>query len=218
VIRVLLADDQDLVRGGVRMILEAQPDIRVVGEAADGAQAVAAVRQHRPDVILMDIQMPGIDGLEATRQIVRDGHPTRVLILTTFDDDEYVYTALRQGAAGFLLKTAPPARLAEAVRTIAAGESLLAPSVMRRMIEAHIRQPAPDPATTAKVSLLTDRERQVLTLIARGMSNQEIAQELYLSEPTVKSHINRILAKTSSRDRAQAVVFAYEAGLVQPGS
>ncbi len=215
-IRVLIADDQDLVRGGLQMILDSQPDIEVVAEATDGAQALAGVREHDPDVVLMDINMAGLDGLEATRRLTQAGEQARVLILTTFDNDDYVYTALRDGAAGFLLKTAPPAKLIEAVRTVAAGDALLAPSIMRRLIEAHLSRQAPDAETSARIDALTNREREVLTLIARGFSNQEIASALFLSETTVKSHINRIMSKAALRDRAQAVILAYESGLVHP--
>ena len=216
-IRILIADDQDLVRGGLRMILDSQSDLQVVGEAGDGEQALAGVRAHAPDVVLMDIHMPGLDGLQATRLITAaQAHP-HVLILTTFDNDDYVYTALRDGAAGFLLKTAPPAKLIEAVRTVAAGEALLAPSIMRRLIEAHLTRTAPSSHAQARLTMLTSREREVLTLIARGLSNSEIAAQLVLTEPTVKSHINRIMHKAALRDRAQAVVLAYETGLVHPG-
>lgn len=216
-IRILIADDQDLVRGGIRMILESQPDLEVVAEAADGAEAVALALEQRPDVVLMDIHMPGTDGLAATRELGQRAPQVRVLILTTFDDDEYVYRALRDGAAGFLLKTAPPARLVDGVRTVVAGEALLAPAITRRLIEQHLRVPSPRVAEAARIESLTDREREVLTLIARGLSNQEIAGELFLSETTVKSHINRILQKAALRDRAQAVVLAYESGLVRAG-
>ena len=217
-IRVVVADDQALVRAGLRMILQAQPDIEVVGEAEDGAQAVAITREHDPDVVLMDIRMPGVDGLEATQRLLHDSPPRpNILMLTTFDTDEYVYRALRAGASGFLLKTAPPARLIEAVRTIAAGEALLAPTVTRRLIESFVRRPPPGSATPPQLDALTEREVQVLTLAARGMPNLQIAQSLFLSEATVKSHINRIFAKLGIRDRVQAVVLAYETGLVTPG-
>jgi DNA-binding NarL/FixJ family response regulator len=216
--RVLIADDQALIRGGLRMIVDAQPDLEVVGEAEDGAQAVRLTRELDPDVVLMDIRMPGTDGLDATLQLTRSGHTARVLILTTFDQDDYVYQALRDGAAGFMLKSAPPDRLVAAVRVVASGEALLAPTVTRRLIEAHVRRPAPTHGTPTELAGLTDREREVLTLIAHGRSNHEIATELYLSDATVKSHVNRILHKLSLRDRVQAVVLAYETGLVQPGS
>lgn len=217
-IRVVVADDQALVRAGLRMILQAQPDIEVVGEAEDGAQAVTITREHDPDVVLMDIRMPGVDGLEATQRLLHDSPPRpNILMLTTFDTDEYVYRALRAGASGFLLKTAPPARLIEAVRTIAAGEALLAPTVTRRLIESFVRRPPPGSAIPPQLDALTEREVQVLTLAARGMPNLQIAQSLFLSEATVKSHINRIFAKLGIRDRVQAVVLAYETGLVTPG-
>jgi DNA-binding NarL/FixJ family response regulator len=218
VIRVVVADDQALVRAGFKMILQAQPDIEVVGEAEDGAHAITITRENDPDVVLMDIRMPGTDGLEATQQLLQDSQPRpRILMLTTFDTDEYVYRALRAGSSGFLLKTAPPARLIEAVRTIAAGEALLAPTVTRRLIESFVRRPPPGSAAPPELAALTEREVQVLTVAARGMSNLEIARSLFLSEATVKSHINRIFAKLGIRDRVQAVVLAYETGLVTPG-
>lgn len=217
-IRVVVADDQALVRAGFRMILDAQPDIEVVGEAEDGTQAITAAREHDPDVVLMDIRMPGVDGLEATQRLAQANHERpHVLMLTTFDTDEYVYRALRAGASGFLLKTAPPARLVDAVRVIAAGEALLAPALTRRLIESLVRRPPPGSATPRELGTLTEREIQVLRLIARGMSNTEIAQSLIVSEATVKSHLNRLLAKLQIRDRVQAVVLAYETGLVTPG-
>jgi DNA-binding NarL/FixJ family response regulator len=219
VIRVLLADDQALVRGGFRSILEGQDDIEIVGEAADGAEAVEEALRAAPDVVLMDVRMPRVDGIEATRRLHADPRVrARVLILTTFDHDEYLYEALRAGASGFLLKSAPPRELAAAVRTVAAGDALLAPEITRRMIEDYVRRPRPGSGTPPALAELTARERQVLELIARGRSNGEIAAELYLSEPTVKTHVGRIFAKLDLRDRAQAVVLAYESGLVQPGS
>lgn len=217
-IRVLIADDQALVRGGFHSILAGQDDIEVVGEAEDGNQAVELVEQLRPDVVLMDIRMPGIDGIEATRRLVARGIVTRVLMLTTFDIDEYVYEAMKAGASGFLLKTAPPRQLADAVRTIAAGEALLAPSVTRRLVEQFVRRPPPGTTVPAGLEELTDRERDVLKLLARARSNAEIASELVVSEATVKSHVNRILTKLNIRDRAQAIVLAYESGLVEPGT
>ena len=218
-IRLLLADDQTLLRGGLRMILEAQADLQVVGEAADGAEAVALTREHSPDVVLMDIRMPGVDGIEATRQITADeALPANVLILTTFDQDAYVSEALRAGASGFLLKSAPPARLVEAVRVVAVGEALLAPSVTRRLIAEHVSRRTVDEAAQHIRDALTDREVEVMGLIAAGMSNTEIAERLYLSEATVKTHVNRILQKLALRDRVQVVVLAYESGLVHPGA
>jgi DNA-binding NarL/FixJ family response regulator len=213
-IRVLLADDQELVRAGFRMILETQGDIEVVGDAGDGVEAVTATRRLRPDVVLMDIRMPNLDGLQATRQILAAGSEARVLILTTFDLDEYVYQALAAGASGFLLKNAPPEQLIGAVRVVAAGDALLDPSITRRVIEQFARLPPPG-ATTA-VAGLTDREHEVLRLIARGLSNAEIAAELFVSDATVKSHVAHLLAKLQLRDRVQAVVLAYESGLVRP--
>ena len=217
-IRVLIADDQALVRGGFHSILAGQEDIDVVGEAEDGVQAVAEAERLQPDVVLMDIRMPGMDGIEATRRIAARGLPSRVLVLTTFDVDEYVYDAMRAGASGFLLKTAPPKQLADAVRTIAAGEALLAASVTRRLIEQFVRRPPPGARVPPGLEELTERELDVLRLIARARSNAEIATELFVSEATVKSHVNRILTKLDLRDRAQAIVLAYEAGLVEPGA
>jgi DNA-binding NarL/FixJ family response regulator len=217
-IRVLIADDQALVRGGFHSILAGQEDIEVVGETADGNETVELVERLQPDVVLMDIRMPGIDGLEATRRIVARGIAARVLVLTTFDVDDYVYEAMKAGASGFLLKTAPPRQLADAVRTVAAGEALLAPSITRRLVEQFVRRPPPGTAVPAAVEELTERERDVLRLLARAFSNAEIAAELVVSEATVKSHVNRILTKLNLRDRAQAIVLAYETGLVEPGS
>jgi DNA-binding NarL/FixJ family response regulator len=215
-VTVVLADDQALVRRGLRLILEAEPDLRVVAEAADGQQAVDAVGRHRPAVVLMDIQMPGLDGLEATRRILtREDNATRVLILTTFERDDYVFQALQLGASGFLLKTAPPEDLVTAVRVVAGGEALLSPSVTRRVIEEFARRPAP--ARNGTHELLTARELEVLRLVARGLTNDEIAAELFVSRTTVKTHVARVLAKLGLRDRVQAVVHAYEHGLV-PGA
>jgi DNA-binding NarL/FixJ family response regulator len=218
VIRVLVADDQALVRGGFRMILDAQGDVEVVAEAEDGQQALALARELKPDVVLMDIRMPGVDGLEATRRLLAAPEPPRVLILTTFDLSEYVYEAMKSGASGFLLKDVRPEQLAEAVRTVAAGDALLAPAITRRLIEEFVRRPPPGQRAPAELADLTGRELEVLRLIARGLSNGEIAQTLFVSEATVKTHVTRILAKLDLRDRVQAVVFAYECGLAQPGS
>jgi DNA-binding NarL/FixJ family response regulator len=221
-IRVLIVDDQAMVRAGFAALLAAQPDIEVVGDAADGTQALAACGHARPDVVLMDVRMPVMDGLEATRRLLAEGPqaggpPVRVLMLTTFDVDDYVYEALRAGAGGFLLKDAPPADLIAAVRVVAAGDALLAPSVTRRLIEEFARRRPPSGRPAAGLDVLTPRETQVLGLIARGMSNAEIAGSLVLAEQTVKTHVGRILMKAGLRDRAQAVVFAYESGLVTPG-
>jgi DNA-binding NarL/FixJ family response regulator len=218
VIRVLIADDQALVRGGFHSILSGQDDIEVVGEAEDGHETVEAAERLHPDVVLMDIRMPGVDGLEATRRIVARGLSTRVLVLTTFDVDEYVYEAMKAGASGFLLKTAPPRQLADAVRTIAAGDALLAPSVTRRLVEQFVRRPPPGTTVPTGLEELTERELDVLRLLARALSNAEIAAQLVVSEATVKSHVNRILAKLDLRDRGQAIVLAYETGLVTPGA
>jgi DNA-binding NarL/FixJ family response regulator len=217
VIRVLVADDQALVRAGFRAILEAQDDLEVVGEAGDGGEAVAIARELRPDVVLMDVRMPGVDGIEATRRLLRDGDAPRVLMLTTFDLDEYVYEAMRAGASGFLLKDAPRDQLVGAVRTVAAGDSLLAPALLRRLIEDFVRRPAPGARSHPELDELTERELEVLTLIARGLANAEIAARLFVSEATVRTHVTHILAKLGLRDRVQAVVLAYETGLVQPG-
>jgi DNA-binding NarL/FixJ family response regulator len=218
VIRVLIADDQALVRGGFHSILAGQDDIEIVGEAEDGQQAVEVAEQLRPDVVLMDIRMPGVDGIEATRRIVARGLSSRVLVLTTFDLDNYVYEAMKAGASGFLLKTAPPRQLADAVRTVAAGDALLAPSVTRRLVEQFVRRAPPGTCVPPGLEELTDRELEVLRLIAQARSNAEIAAGLVVSEATVKSHVNRILGKLDLRDRAQAIVLAYETGLVEPGS
>ena len=212
-IKVLIADDQALVRTGFRKILESEPDLEVVGEAGDGGEAVEASLLLRPDVVLMDIRMPRLDGLEATRRLVGK---TRVLVLTTFDLNEYVYEALRAGASGFLLKDAPADQLLTAIRVVAAGEALLAPSVTRRLIEEFARRPPPH-ARPAELEALSPRELEVLRLVARGLSNAEIARELVVGDATVKTHVSRVLQKLTLRDRVQAVVLAYESGLLQPG-
>ena len=213
-IRVVIADDQGMVRAGLRSLLEGEPDIDVVGDAADGEQALAAVRRHRPDVVLMDIRMPNLDGLEATRRLVAEGAAARVLILTTFDLDEYVFDALRAGASGFLLKDATAEDLVSAVRLLAVGDALLAPAVTRRVIEAFGARPAPDETVAERLAELSPREVEVLRLLARGRSNAEIARELVVSEATAKTHVSNVLAKLRLRDRIQAVIFAYESGLV----
>ena len=215
-IRVVLADDQRLVRGGFRLILASDPGMEVVGEAGDGREALACVRDSAPDVVLMDIRMPVLDGIEATRALVREGHRARVLMLTTFDADQYVYEAMKAGASGFLLKDVDPPELIRAVRVVAAGEALLAPAIIRRFVEQFVTRPHPlrAPETLGE---LTDREREVMRLAARGLSNDEIATTLFVSVATVKTHIGRVLAKLALRDRAQIVIAAYESGLVQPG-
>ena len=216
-LRVLVADDQALVRGGLCMILDAQPDLEVVGEAADGAEAVAAARRLSPDVVLMDVRMPNVDGIEATRVICAET-TARVLVLTTFDLDEYVYDALRAGASGFLLKDMRREELVSAIRTVAAGEALLAPSVTRRLIaDVVTRNARPSSVDNRRLEALTARETQTLCQIARGLSNAEIAAALFVTEHTVKTHVSNLLAKLGLRDRVQAVVLAYETGLVTPG-
>jgi DNA-binding NarL/FixJ family response regulator len=217
-IRVLLVDDQAMVRAGFRMILESEPGIDVVGEAENGEQAVAATRRLRPDVVLMDIQMPAQDGLQATRRITDSpGLSSRVVILTTFERDDYVFDALQAGASGFLLKNAPPEQLIHAVRVVAAGDALLAPSITRRIIETFAARPI-KPQLNARLQSLTPREREVLVLLARGNSNAELAAALFVSEGTIKTHVSSLLAKLELRDRVQAVVLAYESGLLTPGT
>jgi DNA-binding NarL/FixJ family response regulator len=215
--RVLLADDQALVRQGFRLILELEDDIQVVGEAADGNDAVRLTRELEPDVVVMDIRMPNLDGIEATRRLQASGSPSRVLILTTFDLNEYVYEAMRAGASGFLLKDVPGDQLVTGIRVVASGDALLAPALTRRLIEHFVRRPPPDAAQPHGLAALTARETEVLTLIARGYTNAEIATDLFLGEATIKTHVGRILQKLTLRDRVQAVVYAYESGLVQPG-
>jgi DNA-binding NarL/FixJ family response regulator len=216
VIKVVIADDQGMVRAGFRSLLEGEPDIEVVEDAADGEQAIASVRRHRPDVVLMDIRMPNLDGLEATRRLVTEGATVRVLVLTTFDLDEYVFDALRAGASGFLLKDATAEELVSAVRLLAAGDALLAPAVTRRVIEAFGKLPVPEEKVAERVAELSPREVEVLRLLARGCSNAEIARELFVSQATAKTHVSNVLAKLRLRDRIQAVIFAYESGLVAP--
>jgi DNA-binding NarL/FixJ family response regulator len=213
---VLIVDDQALVRAGFRMILEAEPDFRVVGEAANGLVAVEEARRLQPDIVLMDVRMPEMDGIEATRRLLADGDGPKVVMLTTFDMDEYVYGALQAGASGVLLKDTPPEQLVAGIRSVASGDSLLAPSVTRRMIEEFVRRPRTTSAPPSVVTDLTAREREVLQLIARGMSNAEIAEAFVVSETTVKTHVTHVLMKLGLRDRVQAVVFAYESGLVTP--
>jgi len=221
-VRVLLVDDQALLRTGFRMVLEEQADIEVVGEAADGDEAVVAALDLSPDVVLMDVRMPGSDGIEATARIVAERPAVRVLILTTFDLDEYAFTALRYGASGFLLKDVRPAELAAAIRSVAAGDAVVAPSVTRRLLDTYAHRlpdlrPGRDPAGDHRLAPLTEREIGILTEVARGLSNQEIAAKLFLAEATVKSHLGRILAKLGLRDRVQVVVYAYQTGLIRPG-
>ena len=218
-IRVLLADDHALVRSGLRGILDAQADMEVVGESEDGAQAVDEALRLHPDVVIMDVRMPRLDGIEATRRLAAFGDSApRILVLTTFDLDEYVFEALRAGAGGFMLKDTPPGQLTEAVRTVAAGQSLLAPAVTKRLIERYVSVPPSDSARRERFAELTEREVEVLRLLTRGLSNAEIGEQLFLSEATVKTHVTRVLQKLGVRDRVQAVVLAYESGLVTPGA
>jgi DNA-binding NarL/FixJ family response regulator len=216
-IRVVLVDDQELVRAGFRLILDFEPDIEVVGEAADGAAAVRIVTRERPDVVLMDVRMPVLDGIEATRRIAGAGSPARVLVLTTFDLDAYVYDAMRAGASGFLLKDVPREQLIAGVHTVARGDALLAPAVTSRLLSRFLRLPPPSTGVPSQLAGLTDRERDVLALLARGQSNAEIAASLVLGEATVKTHVARLLSKLGLGDRVQAVVLAYECGFVRPG-
>jgi DNA-binding NarL/FixJ family response regulator len=218
VIRVLIADDHVLLRDGLRAMLDAQDDLEVVGEASDGEETLTRAAELRPDIVIMDIRMPRMDGIEATRRLITRGEDApRVLVLTTFDLDEYVFEALEAGAGGFMLKDAPPAQLAEAVRTVARGDALLAPAVTRRLIERYVRRRPADASLAARFQELTERELEVLQLLTRGLSNAEIGARLFLSAATVKTHVTRLLAKLHVRDRVQAVVLAYEAGIVEPG-
>ena len=216
-IRALVADDQALVRGGFRMILDAQADIEVVGEAENGRTAVRRTLELHPDVVLMDVRMPVLDGIGATTELARARSPARIMMLTTFDLDEYVYAGMKAGASGFLLKDVDPADLCAAVRAVVRGDTLLSPTLTRRLIEHFLARPAPGAASGGAAAGLTERELDVLRLIARGRSNAEIGAELFLAEPTVKTHVTRMLAKLGLRDRVQAVVFAYESGLIEPG-
>ncbi|MFI1941852.1 response regulator [Streptomyces purpureus] len=220
---VLIADDQPMQRFGFRMLLESQDDITVVGEAGNGAEAIRLTDQHHPDVVLMDIRMPGLDGIEATRRIVATGERTRVLIVTTFDLDEYAYEGLRAGASGFLIKDALPEELLSGIRAVASGDAVVAPSLTRRLLDAYVQHlpptpgsPTTSPAMVSRIASLTEREREILTVIGQGWTNTEIAERLHLAESTVKTHVSRILAKTGARDRVQAVILAYDTQLVTP--
>jgi len=217
VLKVFVAEDEALVRGGLCALLELEPDMELAGEAADGAAAVEGVLRAHPDVVLMDVQMPVLDGIEATRRILAAGSRARIVMVTTFDQDEYVYKALRAGASGFLLKALAPERLAAAVRTIAGGESVLDPTLTRRLIEEYLVRPEPDERLARRIEDLTDREREVWLLLAQGKSNAEMGQDLFLSDATIKSHVTRLLSKLSVRSRVGAVVLAYESGLIRPG-
>ena len=213
-IRILVVDDQPLVRSGFRMVIEERSDLELVGEATDGVEALELARELDPDVILMDVRMPNLDGVEATRRLVEAGTRARILVLTTFDLDEYVYAAIRAGASGFLLKDVEPADLVDAIRVVAAGNSLFGPAATERLVARFAEQPAPDAARS--LDELTDREKEILTLLATGLSNAELAERLFLSETTVKTHVSSILRKLQVRDRVQAVIAAYDAGLVSP--
>ncbi|HET7170086.1 MAG TPA: response regulator transcription factor [Gaiellales bacterium] len=217
-VRVLLVDDDDLMRAGLRAVLRSDPDVEVVGEAENGRSAVSAARTHRPDVVLMDVRMPDLDGIAATREVLAVSPAIRVLILTTFEQDDYIFGALSAGASGFLLKRTSPEELLAAIRTVAAGDSLLSPSVTRIVVERVAREPVPGAAADTRLEDLTPREREVLALIARGLTNGEIGAALVIEETTVKTHVKRILMKLGLRDRIQAVIFAYESGLTRPGS
>ncbi|MFD8973050.1 response regulator [Streptomyces sp. NPDC059593] len=219
---VLIADDQPMQRFGFRMLLESQDDMTVVGEASNGTEAIRLVDRHRPDVVLMDIRMPGLDGIEATRRIVTTGARTRILIVTTFDLDEYAYEGLRAGASGFLVKDAQPEELLAGIRAVASGDAVVAPSLTRRLLDAYIQHlpqattPSAPPEEDPRLTSLTEREREILTVVGQGWTNTEIAERLHLAESTVKTHIGRILAKTGARDRVQAVILAYDTQLVAP--
>ncbi|MER7951078.1 response regulator transcription factor [Streptomyces sp. NPDC096079] len=221
---VLIADDQPMQRFGFRMLLESQDDMTVVGEASNGSEAIRLVDRHHPDVVLMDIRMPGLDGIEATRRVIATGARTRILIVTTFDLDEYAYDGLRAGASGFLVKDAEPEELLAGIRAVAAGDAVVAPTLTRRLLDAYVHHlprspsttPAPTPAEDPRLASLTDREREILTVIGMGWSNTEIAERLHLAESTVKTHVGRVLAKTGTRDRVQAVILAYDTHLVTP--
>jgi DNA-binding NarL/FixJ family response regulator len=218
-VRVLVADDQPLIRAGMRVMIEHTPDLELVGEAEDGEQAIVLATKHRPDVVLMDVRMPRLDGIAATRRITSDpalGH-VRVLVLTTFDEDDYVYAAIRAGASGFLLKDAPPEDVLDAIRVVARGDALLAPSVTRRLISDLAARPEAERAVPPDLDVLTEREREVLALVGRGLSNAEIGERLYVSAATAKTHVSHVMTKLLARDRAQLVVVAYESGLVRPG-
>ena len=218
-IRVLIADDDALVRGGMSMIIESTDDITIIGEAASGTEAIEIATRAQPDIVLMDIQMPGLDGIEATRTILEQPDTqTRVVVVTTFELDKYVFEAIRAGASGYLLKRSRPEELLEGIRIVAAGEALLSPSITRRLVEEFADQHVVDPTTTPNLDTLTDREREVLVCVARGLSNAEIADEMHISESTAKTHLKRVLMKLDLRDRVNAVVFAYEAGVVKPGT
>lgn len=217
-IRVLLVDDDNLVRAGLAMILDATDDIKVVGEAGSGSEAIEAVRRLSPDVVLMDIRMPNTDGIEATRRIVSTDGAPKVIIVTTFEADDYVFESLRAGAGGFLLKRTPPRDLIAGIRSVASGDALLAPSVTRRLIERFALQPDPGAVTDERLELLTDREKETLVLVARGLNNAELAEAMYVSESTAKTHLRRILMKLSLRDRVAAVIFAYESGILRSGN
>jgi DNA-binding NarL/FixJ family response regulator len=217
-VRVLLVDDDDLMRAGLKAVISSDDGIEVVGEAGDGRAAIQAVRAHRPDVVLMDVRMPDLDGIAATRELLAGSPELKVAILTTFEDDDYIFGALSAGASGFLLKRTKPEELIAAIHTLAAGDSLLSPSVTRRVVERMAGQPVSDPAAARRLAQLTPREREVLELIARGLSNSEIAAAFVIEESTVKTHVKRILMKLHLRDRVQAVIFAYESGLTRPGS